>query len=265
MGGANIGSFTATAGTNSENLSVGNSNLSGNEGGTVYALSVKVNDTTNSTHSSTLPFDIVIDALDSNTITLHGLGSLGIAASTPTIVYGLGGEGGDTINATGMTANVWFVGGEGAETMTGGSGINTYLYADQSDSPLGGADEITNFHAGTDVLNFSAISGVTSIQGLITGNTSIAANSIAWKQAGSETDVFVNPTGSAHGQTNLSLMEIALSGVTASTLSSAQFCPDRWPGGRRRRTDQPGSDRSDDRRASGSSRLCSPAFRPAGH
>ena len=102
---------------------------------------MQVNDTTNGTHSSSLPFDIVVDALDSNTITLHGSGSLGIAASTPTIVYGLGGEGGDTINATGMTANVWFVGGEGADTMTGGSGVNTYLYADQSDSPLGGADD----------------------------------------------------------------------------------------------------------------------------
>ena len=87
---------------------------------------MQVNDTTNSTHTAALPFDVVVGNSSNNTINLEtGSGNLGISASTPTIVYGLGGN--DTINATGMTANIWFVGGAGADTMTGGSGQSTYL------------------------------------------------------------------------------------------------------------------------------------------
>ena len=114
-------------------LSAGSNIVSGLTNGKVYPLTVTVNDTTNSTHSAALPFDVVVGSGQSgsngnDTIKLDtGSGNLGINATTPTIVYGLNGN--DTINAIGMTANVWFVGGPGADKMTGGNGVDTYLYA----------------------------------------------------------------------------------------------------------------------------------------
>ena len=131
IGGAGLSKFSPTAGTNLENFFTANNGaggLTGSSGGTVYALTVQVDDTTNSTNSGPLPFDVVVGSSGNNTINLEtGAGNLGIAPTTPTIVYGLGGN--DTIVATGMTAPVWFVGGAGSDTMTGGSGVNAYLFA----------------------------------------------------------------------------------------------------------------------------------------
>jgi hypothetical protein len=142
-------------------LSTGGSIVSGLTNGRVYPLTVTVNDTTNSTHSAALPFDVVVgsgrsDSNGNDTIKLDaGSGNLGISATMPTIVYGLNGK--DTIDATGMTANVWFVGGPGADTMTGGTGINSYIYAAQSESGSSSIDTITNFLHGFDKIDFSAL------------------------------------------------------------------------------------------------------------
>ena len=126
IGALGASSSNAAAGTNWRTCSTPQfSNINGSYSGKLYALTVTVNDTTNDTHTSALPFNVVVGNQYDNTITVTG--------STPTIVYGL--DGNDTINASGMTATTWLVGGAGADTMTGGSGTNTYVFA-SGDSAL---------------------------------------------------------------------------------------------------------------------------------
>ena len=138
----------------------------------------------------TEPFDVWVGSNCNNTITLTGSGAnhLDISPTTPTIAYGLGGN--DTINATGMTAPVWFIGGAGSDTMTGGSGTNTYLYAAVSESgtpnevghnTASGTDTITNFTDGRDLISLAAMSGITKVEGSIgTSSTNINGDSVAW-------------------------------------------------------------------------------------
>jgi hypothetical protein len=229
MGGTNIGSFAASAATNAETLAVGSSNLSASGShGQAYALTVQVNDATNSTHSSALPFDVVVANGSSSTITINleqGSQNLGIGAATPTIVYGLGDEASsETINAAGMTAYVWFVGGISVATMTGGSGINTYLFSAPGESAQSAGDvqTITNFNMAKDIINISAISTVNKVQGLLTStSTNVSANSIAWVQNGTSTDIFINPTSSSKSQTSSSVMEIVLGTFTATALTDS--------------------------------------------
>ena len=70
--------------------------------------------------------------------------------ATPSFVYGLAGA--DTINGAGMTGRLSIVGGAGADKMTGGSGVNVYLYGAASDSTAAAADTISNFAVARDPL-----------------------------------------------------------------------------------------------------------------
>jgi hypothetical protein len=105
---------------------------------------------------------------------------------------------------------------------SGGTGVDTYVYYATSDSTVAIHDTITNFGAGSDIINTSAIAGITLLQGLITGSTSISAHSIAWIQSGSDTLVYANATAVAEAQGSAD-MEIVLTGVTASTLTNGDF------------------------------------------
>ena len=105
---------------------------------------------------------------------------------------------------------------------SGGTGVDTYVYNATSDSTVAIHDTITNFGAGSDIINTSAIAGITLLQGLITGSTSISAHSIAWIQSGSDTLVYANATAVAEAQGSAD-MEIVLTGVTASTLTNGDF------------------------------------------
>lgn len=83
-------------------------------GPSVYALTVQVTDTTQSVRSTPVPFDVVVETGSPDIVNLTtGASNLGINPSTPTLIYGLGGN--DTLSASGMTAPVWFVGGAGGE------------------------------------------------------------------------------------------------------------------------------------------------------
>jgi Ca2+-binding RTX toxin-like protein len=131
-----------------------------------------------------------------------------------------GGAGADTITGNGGADII--TGNGGADTMSGGSGVDTYVYNATSDSTVAIHDTITNFGAGADIINTSAIAGITLLQGLITGSTSISAHSIAWIQSGANTLVYANATAVAEAQGSAD-MEIVLTGVTASTLTNGDF------------------------------------------
>ncbi len=176
--------FTLNSGSNQGNLSTGASAVAGN---TVAGLSVQVNDTTNGTSSGPLPIDIVVGSSSANTINLS---TLGIAPSTPTLVYGLAGN--DTINASGMGGQMWFIGGAAADTITGGTGANTYLYAAASNSTPSAFDVITNFNPALDKIDLTGI-GTAALSFLAAQvSTNIPARSIGWEQSGGNTFVYVN-------------------------------------------------------------------------
>ena len=184
-------------------MSTGNSGVAAN---TVAALSVGVNDTTNGAKSAALPFDVVVEGSGANTVSLS---TLGIAASTPTMMFGMAGK--DTLSASGMTGPVWLVGGAGVDTMTGGSGPNDYLYAAASNSTPSGIDVITNFNAAQDKIDLVAI-GSASLSFISTQlSSTVAARSIGWKQSGGNTFVYVN-TSAASESLSAANMEIQLNG-----------------------------------------------------
>src|SRR5262249_17723174 len=140
------------------------------------------------------------------------LASLEGSAAGPTIVYPLHGK--DTIDASGLTAPVWFVSGTGADRMTGGKGANTYIYTSPDDSGhSGGADTITNFKATSDKFDFSDISTLTAVQGVLdSSRTKINAHSIAWLISGGNTLLYANDTDRPVSQGSAD-MQIVLNGA----------------------------------------------------
>ena len=168
-------------------------------------------------------------ALTANTLTLTGsaaatvtLGTSGnLAASTDTgNLTVTGGSGANTITVG--SGNNTITGGGGADVMTGGAGVDHFVFNATSDSTVATHDSINNFVHGSDIIDTSAIAGITAVQGLISGATQIAAHSIAWIQSGADTLVYANSTAIAENQAAAD-MEIILKSITASTLAGSDF------------------------------------------
>jgi Ca2+-binding RTX toxin-like protein len=123
-----------------------------------------------------------------------------------------------------MTGALYFDGGAGADTMTGGSGANDFLYGATSDSPntANGFDIISNFNVATNTIDLTGLHGSNGLAlmlndaGSLTA-TSLAADSVGWQVSNGNTFVYVNTsTGSEtlNGTTGLTDMKIELAGVT---------------------------------------------------
>jgi hypothetical protein len=110
-----------------------------------------------------------------------------------------------------------------------GDSKDRFIFGSTSESPpgVGQFDKITKFIAGTaanaDKIDLTYITGMTTIEGLITPNSpsetspnTINAHSIAWYQFCSETVVIADASASA----NHIDMEVVLNGATASSLST---------------------------------------------
>jgi hypothetical protein len=215
LGGKGGASFSLSTTNNSASLSSGASGVAGSANGKLYALTLTAIDTTSGQSSPAVPFDVVIGGSGGDTISLSALtGSL--AASTPTFIYGLAGA--DTLNGTGMTGQLWFIGGAGADTMTGGSGVNHYLYAAIGDSTPKGMDIITNFHAAVDMIDLTGLGSSLRYAGQV--GTRLAAHSIGWQISGGNTFISVNNSGSTESLTAVN-MKIELRG--SISLSSANI------------------------------------------
>lgn len=221
LGGSGAAAFTLITANNVATLSVGSSGAPGMMNGELYALTLTATDTTVGTSSPAKGFDIVVAGSGSDTVPLSTLVGTS-ATAAPTLVYSLSGA--DTINASGMTGNVWMVGGASADTMTGGNGANDYLYATTSDSTPSAMDVITNFNAGMDKIDLTGLGMSLSYAGAIKTHGkeahTLAAHSIGWMQSGGNTYVFVNASsgGQSVGATS---MEIDLRGGTS--LSAGNF------------------------------------------
>jgi Ca2+-binding RTX toxin-like protein len=127
-----------------------------------------------------------------------------------------GGSGNDTL--FGQNGNDKLIGGSGADTLAGGAGNDTFLYSATSDSTHGSFDTITDFAIGADKIDFTAIAGITTIQGSISQGAAVAAHSIAWYTVGGETVVVANASGSAETSGTSGIdTEIHLTGTLALT------------------------------------------------
>ncbi|MBS0560815.1 MAG: NF038122 family metalloprotease [Proteobacteria bacterium] len=217
LGGANAGSFSLDAATGV--LSTGSAVVAGAANGQAYALTVTATDTTAGASAPAQAVNVVVGNGSGNRVSVASLVGSG-ATATPTFVYGLAGS--DTLNGQGMTGPLLFAAGGGADTLTGGSGPNEYMYGAVTDSRGAAFDTITNFNVAMDTIDLTGIgaSGLSFAGALASGATTIGADQIAYQQtgggAGTVTSLYVNTSGAAEalGSAN---MKIALTGAIGLT------------------------------------------------
>jgi hypothetical protein len=204
LGGTAAAAFTLS--TTNNTLSAGLSGVTGAANGNVFALTLSATDQTSGNSSPAIPVDVVVGSGGNDTIQLATLVGA-VSTGTPTFVYGLGGA--DRIDATGMTGKLWLDGGAGADVMTGGSGVNEYMYGAAGDSTAVAMDIITNFHAGADLIDLTGLGTSLSYAGLLPATTGghgkghtgtnlvLPAHSVGWQSSGGNTFVYGNTSGSA--------------------------------------------------------------------
>jgi hypothetical protein len=216
LGGSGAASFSLVSAANAATLSAGSGGVAGAAGGHLYALSLTATDTTASVSAPASALDVIVGAAGADTISIASLtGSL--ATATPSFVYGLAGA--DSINGTGMTGRLYLDGGAGADRLTGGSGVNDYLYGAAKDSTAAAMDVITNFHAASDLIDLTGLGSTLADAGKFKGNT-LAAHSVGWQTSGGNTFVYVNASAGAETLTATD-MKIGLAGNM--TLSSGNL------------------------------------------
>ena len=208
LGGSSAWLFGLSISGNTGTLSTGAAGLAGATNGAVYALTLSATDTVTGLSSTPSAFDVVVAGSGTDIVPIATL--VGTASkATPSFIYGLAGN--DTLNGTGMTGKLWIDGGAGADTMTGGSGPNRYLYNAASDSTASAMDVITNFTASKDFIDLTGIGSTPlTFAGGILGNK-LGAHSIGIQISGFNTYVYVNTSGSAESLTATN-MKIDLSG-----------------------------------------------------
>jgi Ca2+-binding RTX toxin-like protein len=144
----------------------------------------------------------------------------------------VGTSGNDIINGNG--GNDTITGGLGADTLTGGSGRVTFAYNAISDSTPRSHDTITDFSHSPDTIDFTNIAGINASHGVPTfqgkltgsGNLTLHAHSVAYIEAGGNTEVLVNTTNAAEIVTTSNVsaanMEVVLTGIHLG-LTSTDF------------------------------------------
>jgi hypothetical protein len=215
LGGTGAASFGLSTAGNTGSLSAGASGAAGSVNGHAYALTVSATDLISGLSSPATSLGIVVGSASADTVSVAALVGSGSTA-TPTFAYGLAGA--DTLNATGMTAKSWLVGGAGADTMTGGTGVNDYRYGATSDSTASALDLITNFHAAADLVDLTGLGIVLQYVGKLAGTT-LTADSVGWQVSSGNTFIYAN-TGAGTENLTGANMKIELRGSVALTTSN---------------------------------------------
>jgi Ca2+-binding RTX toxin-like protein len=124
-----------------------------------------------------------------------------------------GNAGNDTLN--GGTGNDLLNGGAGADTLTGGTGSDTFVFQFEQ-SPVSGADRITDFAIGTDKIYL-----LTSLGVAMNAPTAFtrAANSTATTLTNVVNSVFTDANGALTGNQALGVNSAALVSVTTSGIA----------------------------------------------
>jgi hypothetical protein len=217
LGGAAASMFKLSASGNVATLAAGQAGLAGLANGQLYALTLTATDVTSGMSAAPNALDIIVGTAGSDTINVAALsGALG--TSTPTFIYGLAGN--DRLNGTGYAGKLWIDGGAGADTLTGGSGVNDYLYTAASDSTAMAMDVITNFHGGSDLIDLTGLGITLRVAGTIGKNKPLAAESIGWQSSSGNTYIYVNTSAGSESISGTN-MKIDLAGSVS--LSSSNF------------------------------------------
>ena len=217
LGGTDAAAFRVSPTNGAAILLTGAIRAAGGADGRLYAITLTATDQTTGDPSPAVPLDVVVGTSGSDTITLSSLvGAL--SPDTPNFIYGLGG--GDTIDASGMAGPVWFAAGAGGDIMTGGSGVNDYLYGARSDSTRSFMDIIKNFHTGMDIIDLTGLGTGMRDAGQIT-NSRLAAHSVGWQVNGGNTFIYVNTSGERESPGGAN-MKTELEGVVALSGSDIQ-------------------------------------------
>jgi hypothetical protein len=223
LGGPGASAFGLTTSGNVGTLMSGASGLVGSTSGLLYALNVTATDVTSGLSSPAVAVDVIAGTSGVDTIAVQTV-SANLGKSTPTFIFGQGS--GDTLNGSGMTGNQWFVGGGGADKMTGGSGVNDYIYGATGDSIASAMDVITNFHPAVDLIDLTALGTSLQVAGSISSKgkgpsvNSLGAHSIGWQSNGKDTYVYVNTSGATE---NISAANMKIDLTGAISLSSGNF------------------------------------------
>lgn len=130
-----------------------------------------------------------------------------------TNLNGTGNAGNNTI--TGNSGNNILNGGAGADTLTGGTGSDTFVFQ-FGQSPVSGADRITDFAIGTDKIDL-----LTSLGVAMNAPTAFtrAANSTATTLTNVVNSVFTDANGALTGNQALGVNSAALVSVTTSGIA----------------------------------------------
>jgi Ca2+-binding RTX toxin-like protein len=131
-----------------------------------------------------------------------------------------GGAGADTL--IGGAGNDTLIGGAGADVLTGGADADTFVFNAIGDSSPTGADTITDFVHGTDVIDLSAIDANTSSSGNQTfayfaQSVSAFANGVSWFESNGNTIVQADVNGNTSAD-----LRIVLTGTNLG-LSASDF------------------------------------------
>jgi len=155
----------------------------------------------------------VIGSSGNDIVTLLGSGTSVVTTLVETV---LGTSGADTIV---VLDGAYIKGGDGADTLTGGSGIDHFVYTSPTQSAVGAGDTITNFDANKDILVFgpSMKNGTFSF----IGDSSVSFHGIGNSEARfDDTTKVLQIDFNGNGSVD---MEITLTGVSLANLSNADF------------------------------------------
>lgn len=194
----------------------GNDTMTGGAGNDTYVVD-SVSDVVTEGAGNGSGTDTISTSLNSYTLAanLENLTYTGVAAFT-----GIGNASANVI--TGSTNADRITGLAGADTLTGGSGADTFIYTATAESGTGLRDLITDFVAGTDKLDLSAID---AIQGTGSGTQQFtwigtaaftALGQLRYTTAGGVTTVEANVSGNNNA-------DMAINMTGALTLTAADF------------------------------------------
>jgi hypothetical protein len=215
LGGTGAAAFGLSTTSNTGTLSTAATGVAGSLNGRVYGLTLSTTDLNSGLSSAPSALDVVVGSSAADTVSVAAL--VGSASTgTPTFIFGLAGA--DQVNATGMTSKLWIVGGAGADSLTGGSGVNDYLYGAIGDSTGVAMDIVANFHAAADLIDLTGLGTALTFAGKITA-TSLAADSVGWQVTSGNTFAYVNTSAGTESLTGTN-MKIELRGSVALTSSN---------------------------------------------
>jgi S-layer protein len=161
----------AFSGTDSFNIAASGTDGYANGEALTVELVESLNITLSTTSTATTVFDLNLDAVTANSVTISGNAGIDFTNSLLTSVSTLNASG---VTATGTAGAVTFVGNNVVSTITGGAGDDALTGGTQNDTISGGAgDDSITLGLGNDTLVFNSLTGDDTIADYTVADDSI--------------------------------------------------------------------------------------------